>query len=116
MLSKPHRLPAKFFPEINRRGQKIWGDYLFAKYTFLTEPNIRQFGIVVSTKVSPKAVDRNRIKRLISENIRLALPQIKPAVRVVIVALPPVVDKDYHVIKRDILQIINHINRSCPKK
>lgn len=116
MLSKPNRLPAKAFSKINSRGDKIWGDYLFCQYMPIPSPAPPQFGLIVSTKVSKKAVDRNRIRRLISENIRLKIKDIHCSVQAVIIAKRESIDKDYHILGRDIDKFIKKINQSCPKK
>ncbi len=39
-----------------------------------------RFAFIVSKKVSTKATERNRIKRVLSESVRLLLPAIKPEV------------------------------------
>ena len=41
------------------------------------EKGIFKTATIVSKKVAPKAVDRNRIKRLISESVRASLGKIK---------------------------------------
>lgn len=116
MLSKPHRLSAKAFSKINSRGTKIWGDYLLCKYLPIAAAGPSQFGFIVSTKVSKKAVDRNRIRRLISEYLRLKINQLKCPVQAVIIAKQEAIDKDYHILSRDIDKFIRHINQSCRKK
>jgi len=116
MLPKPHRLPTKAFTKINSRGNKIWGDYLFCKYLPQASAAPSQFGFIVSTKVSKKAVDRNRIRRLISEYLRPKLNQLDCPVQAVIIAKTESIDKDYHLLGRDIDKFIRHINQACPKK
>ncbi|MEA5512750.1 ribonuclease P protein component [Nodularia sp. UHCC 0506] len=47
-----------------------------------------QFGVSISTKVSKKAVIRNRIKRQITAALHHLLPKLSPGWRVVIVVKP----------------------------
>lgn len=50
--------------------------------------NNTRFGISVSTKVSKKAVVRNRIKRQISAALYKLLPKLSPGWRIVVVVKP----------------------------
>lgn len=61
-------------------------------------PNNR-FGIVVSNKVAKKATVRNKLKRRIREVIRQFLPDLKTGFDVVVVAYPPILEKDFDQIK-----------------
>ena len=47
-----------------------------------------RWGFIISKKVSPKAVERNRLKRLLGENARYFLPQIRPGLELVILGKP----------------------------
>lgn len=47
-----------------------------------------RFGFLVSQKVSKKAVERNKIKRLLRETVSQNFSKIKPGKDVVVVALP----------------------------
>jgi len=109
MLPSRHRLPRQFFVKINTRGRRVWGDYLLVKYIPAPDRTTNQFGIVVSTKISKKAVDRNHIKRLISENLRLHFTDHQPAIQAVIIARQETIDKDFHHIGRDLQHIFSKI-------
>jgi len=64
----------KVFKRVLKTGRVFRGRLVFLK----TVPNqdVPRFGISVSAKVSPKAAVRNRIRRLVSETVRLrALPK-----------------------------------------
>ncbi|MEA5581915.1 ribonuclease P protein component [Nodularia harveyana UHCC-0300] len=47
-----------------------------------------KFGVSISTKVSKRAVIRNRIKRQITQGLHQLLPKLNPGWRVVIVVKP----------------------------
>ncbi len=76
MLPKKCRLTTRNFSRVYRRSRKFKrGHFLFliAKEKF--EP---KFGVVVGKKVSKLAVQRNRLRRQLYEQVRLFLqPQIK---------------------------------------
>jgi ribonuclease P protein component len=61
-------------------------------------PNERQdsrFTVVVGTKVSKNAVDRNRVKRQYREIIRLMLPHLKPGFDVIVLVSKPALELEY---------------------
>ena len=71
MLAKKNRLPIQYLkskkPEV-RRSQSL----TLKKYT------IPRLGVMVSKKVVKSAVKRNELKRLVFNQVRLLLPQLKP--------------------------------------
>jgi ribonuclease P protein component len=72
MLNKKHRLAKTTdVQKALSRGRAFFNPYFNLK--FLSFPEKKRFTVVVSTKVSKKAVVRNRIKRIIREFIRLRL-------------------------------------------
>lgn len=52
-----------------------------------------KFAIIISLKVSKKALIRNRIRRKLSETVRLNISKIRPGYLVVIVAKPKLASK-----------------------
>ena len=78
MLKKELRIrKQKDFDNIFGKGAYFSEKFLALK---IVESNleISRFGFIVSNKVSKKAVERNRIKRLLRETIRLKWDKIKP--------------------------------------
>lgn len=79
MLSQKHRLSKSAdVKKTTARGRNFFNPYFVIKST--TEPNakISKITVIVSTKVSKKAVDRNRLKRIIREELRKSVENIKP--------------------------------------
>ncbi len=69
-LNKKNRLKKKRdFGEVFKKGRAVKGSFLFIKYrkNGLDAP---RFGFVVSAKVAGNAVERNRIRRILSEAAR----------------------------------------------
>ena len=62
MLSKKQRLPIQQF--VDKKAEVRRSPYFTVK-TFATTLPYSRFGVVISKKVSPKATERNRLKRLI---------------------------------------------------
>jgi ribonuclease P protein component len=81
LLPQKHRIQNRQkIAEIKKKG-KIFPSPLFGLLIF--KKNHHQpsgFAFIVSTKIHKKSVKRNRIKRILSENVRLLLPQIEPGV------------------------------------
>jgi ribonuclease P protein component len=76
MLSKEHRLAKTTdIQKAFARGRGFFNPLFTVKY--LPGPG-RRFTVVVSTKVSKRAVKRNRIKRVAREFIRLRLEKFRP--------------------------------------
>jgi len=76
MLKKQNRLRGeKDFEKIIKKGERFWDIFLFLK---VIKNNLRivRVGLVISRKVSKKAVERNRIKRQLSEILRIKINEI----------------------------------------
>lgn len=59
-----------------KNGKTVNGSFLFIKFK-KNNLEMSRFGFIVGLKISKKAVERNKIKRLLSEVIRVNLKQIK---------------------------------------
>lgn len=69
-LNKKNRLKKKRdFGEVFKKGKAVKGSFLFIKYR-KNGLNMPRFGFVVSTKVAGNAVERNKIRRILSETAR----------------------------------------------
>lgn len=69
-LSKQNRLKTKKdFDRVFKKGNAVKGNFLFIKYLDGKSPNSR-IGLIVPAKIVASAVERNKIKRLISELVR----------------------------------------------
>jgi ribonuclease P protein component len=83
MLKKTFRLSSsKDIRVTSLRGRSFFSPYFVIKY--IAAPSLR-FTVIVSTKVSKRAVERNRIKRVVREAIRHSLPSHKTGDYVIIV-------------------------------
>lgn len=69
-LNKKNRLKKKRdFENVFKKGKAVKSSFLFIKY-IKNELDISRLGFVVSAKVAKKAVERNKIRRILSEGIR----------------------------------------------
>jgi ribonuclease P protein component len=88
MLKKIFRITKrKEFEKIYKFGRSRFSDIVRVKSLSNKLPYSR-FAIVVSTKVSKKATERNLIKRRISAFLSLRINEIKPSLDIVLMVLP----------------------------
>jgi ribonuclease P protein component len=76
MLPKTQRLTRNRIESLLKKGRKSGTNFFTVKYLVNNRASSR-FCIVVSTKIYPKAVDRNRLRRQIYEILRLH-PRLPP--------------------------------------
>jgi len=67
---------------------------------------VREIGIVVSKKISKKAVERNKIKRLLSEAIRRNLGEVKEGYRMVFLSKKEILGKSLGEIEEEVRRVI----------
>lgn len=95
MLKKEFRLrKQKEFKNVFSKGFYFSGSFLSLK---IAKSNLQicRFGFIVSKKVSKKAVERNRAKRLLRESIRLTQKNIKTGFDAVFISKAGIVGKDF---------------------
>lgn len=106
MLKKTNRLTKDkdfgnvFSPLVGR--QKSSYDNLTGIKAIANNLQYSRFGIMVGTKISKKAVIRNKIKRQIREIVRKNLSSIKTGHDYIIITQPAVKDKGYKEIEESI--------------
>ncbi len=77
MLSKKHRLSKSAdVKQTTARGRSFFNSYFVLKIAPSKEEAKVTF--ITSVKVSKKAVDRNRVKRILREEMRKSITQFKP--------------------------------------
>ncbi|MDD5639820.1 MAG: ribonuclease P protein component [Candidatus Pacebacteria bacterium] len=106
MLPLKNRLKRKKdFENIFAGGKTIKTRYFFLK-TIETSSQDSRIGFIVSKKVSKKAVERNRIKRLFREAVRLDIDRIKSGYDLVFIILNSAKEIDLTEIKKEIIFIL----------
>jgi ribonuclease P protein component len=99
MLKKDNRIRLnKEFDRVFKAGQSFYGKFLGVKIA-TNDLGLIRVGIMVSTKVSKKAVVRNLAKRRIRSVMSGLLDSLKPGYDIVIIALPSLADQEFPAIK-----------------
>ena len=108
MFKKENRLRKKNdFDRVFKKGKSSYDKILGIKVLF-NEQEENRYGVIVSTKISKKAVKRNRIKRQIREAVKALAPDLKKGLDLVVIALPGASDKDYWELKTS---LENHLQK-----
>lgn len=95
MLSKDHRLRhEKDIAKVLKSRAGAFDTACGVKMV-KNDRDVSRFAVVVGTKVSKKAVDRNRIRRQYREIIRSMMGAIKPGFDVILLTAKPALTLDY---------------------
>lgn len=103
MLKKTNRITKdKEFDRAFKTGQSFYTKVFGLK---AADNNLAtdRLGILVSTKVSKKAVVRNKIKRQIKEIVQKELPNLKSGKDLVIIVFSQILDKKFEEIKDSVV-------------
>ena len=93
------------FERVFAHGKSLAGSTV-AFYFCPGEREYPRAGFIASKRVSKRAVDRNRAKRLMREVFRLNKHRLKP-VDIVLIARRGIVGKKYRDVERDFLKLAN---------
>lgn len=95
MLAKKNRFDKKKnFRQVLKEGRNFKEKFLTLKVTQDKTGEIR-FGFIVSQRVSKKATIRNKVKRKISELVRLRIKKIRKGIDAILIALPGIEKKEF---------------------
>jgi len=104
MLASKFRLAKeKDFQRIFKQGRSVQAA-LFRIKILKNNLEVSRFAIVISNKISKKAAVRNRLKRQISEILRINLTKIKRGFDVVIVVKPVIIGSQYKEIEEVLMK------------
>ncbi len=87
MIAKKYKLPIKEF--LKKRSKFFVKSEFFGIRANPNDLKFSRFGVVISKKVSPSAVVRNKIKRIIFDFIRLEKLHLLAGKDILLTVLPP---------------------------
>lgn len=109
MLKQENRLRIKKdFNNIFKKGKSAAGGFIFLKF-FKNDLSVSRFSFIVSSKISKKAVIRNKVKRRLREIIRNNIAKIKPRFDVIIMPKPAITNKDFQETKKELEGLLKRI-------
>jgi len=110
MLKKANRIGRdKEFDRAFKLGQSFYDKILGLK-AVNNGLTVSRLGVLVSTKVSKKAVDRNKIKRQIRAIIREEFGKLKTGKDLVIIVLPQILGKNFEEIRESLGRSLKRLN------
>lgn len=89
------------------RGAMIQSALFGFNYLFTGEE--KRFGFIVSKKVSKRAVDRNKIRRLLAEGARENMGEIKEGVFGIFLAKKTLLGKKFGEVEKEIKEVFKKI-------
>lgn len=102
VLKRENRIRSKReFLEIKNKGRVLYSPF-FGWLFYKENDDLKKFGFVVSKKISKKAVDRNRIRRILSEIVRKNLEKFENGTRIVFLTKQEILGKKMVEIEREI--------------
>ena len=105
VLSKKNKLKKKDLNKILRKGKRFNGEILLL-IIFKNDLKNTRVGLIISKKVSKKAVVRNKIKRRIYSLIRNKLSKIKTGFDVLIITRPEIKEKNFFEINKILSKVL----------
>jgi ribonuclease P protein component len=116
MLPSKNRLRKK--SDINnvfRQGAHIAGNFVFLRFA-KNNLNANRFAFVVSSKISKKAVLRNKIKRQLREIFKKIAFKQQPGLDFLVIAKPGIVGKKFKDIEKEINEAFDSKNNKIISK
>jgi ribonuclease P protein component len=101
------------FQRVRQQGRSITSRLLILAWASNDVAQLR-IGFVISKRISKRAVDRNRLKRLLSETIRPLLPELTPGWDIVLSARKDILTADLHTLEQDIPVLLRRARLLAP--
>lgn len=108
MIARRHRLTKQDrIPALLRQGRMLMGKLIVVRFRENNRPSAR-FAVIVSTKIAPRAVDRNRLRRQLYELLRLHGEKFanKPHFDILILPKTSIMNATYSEIETSLLSLI----------
>ncbi|WP_247215583.1 ribonuclease P protein component [Synechococcus sp. C9] len=96
----------RVFAALYQHHRQVRGQFFRLRYRPHPEGTGLEVAVVVSSKVSKKAVQRNRLKRQIRAALRQLLPACTPAWQMVVTAQPQALTGQYADFLRELEQLL----------
>jgi len=110
MLKKENRIRLKnHFDQVFKRGSSFYYKILGFKI-YDNNLDFSRLGVIVSNKVSKKAVNRNRLKRIIRDFFQDNIENIQKGKDIIVITLPEIENKEKDEIREVLFNAFKKIN------
>ncbi len=89
-------------------GDTYSSNFFMSKY--LVSKTFR-FCIIISNKVSKKAVKRNQLRRRLSESIRINMQQFNLPYNIIILPNKKAIDTDYKTLEQEVIIFLSSVSK-----
>jgi ribonuclease P protein component len=93
------------FSRVRQQGRSLASRLLILAWVPNEDGKLR-IGFIVGKRISKRAVERNYIKRLLSEAIRSLLPELSPGWDIVLRARYAITTVDLYVLEQEIVSLL----------
>jgi len=116
MLAKNRRLAKeKDFKKTFKQGKSFYAKFLAVK-ALANELANNRYGLIISAKVSKKAVERNKLKRQIRAIIKAFEKRLITGHDLIIMVLPAALGQDYLAVKNELEKALAKLKMLRPAK
>jgi ribonuclease P protein component len=106
MLPKSNRLPGHLIPHTLNSPTTLHSPFFGLKVISSSSHLPPRLGFIVSTKIAKRAVDRNKIKRLLRQAVYPHLPNLKPGHDLLFLAKHPLKNQTLQPIKAHVFTLL----------
>ena len=108
MLANAYRIRStEDFEKVQKEGEIRQSESFGIVILHQPDSKVSRFGFIVSTKISKGAVDRNRIKRALSEAVRFLMADIKKGYDVVFLTKQTALRKSTDELMREVRRALS---------
>ncbi|MBI4231691.1 ribonuclease P protein component [Candidatus Peregrinibacteria bacterium] len=101
MLKQNLKVPRQYIAFILKKGHESISQLFIARYK-KNEEHFSRYRVIISKKLHPKAVNRNRLRRQVYEAIRKNLSQNQSNFDIILIPKKNILNKSYQEIEKDI--------------
>jgi ribonuclease P protein component len=102
VLKRENRIRLKKeFLEVKEKGRVLYSP-LFGWLTYKENDDQKKFGFIVSKKISKKAVDRNRIRRILSQIVQKNLDKFENGTRLIFLTKQEILGKKMIEVEKEV--------------
>lgn len=110
MIRRSFRLKATRITYLFKKGKKVENTYVTMKFLPAGEKSSSsRFCIVVSAKIAPTAVKRNRLRRQLYEIIRLNKESLEKNFDIAIITKAPILNLDFASMRKILTELFSRI-------